>query len=65
MAGAAHTEVDVLVVGLGPAGAAAACEAASRDLNVLAVERNAEPGLPVQCAEFVPMMIGMTTTGNL
>jgi geranylgeranyl reductase family protein len=61
MTGAAHTEVDVLVVGLGPAGAAAACEAASRDLNVLAVERNAEPGLPVQCAEFVPMMIGMTT----
>ena len=61
MTGAAHTEVDVLVVGLGPAGAAAACEAASRGLNVLAVERNAEPGLPVQCAEFVPMMIGMTT----
>jgi flavin-dependent dehydrogenase len=25
---------------------------------VLAVERNALPGLPVQCAEFVPMMIG-------
>jgi len=50
--------IDVLVVGLGPAGAAAAAEAAARGFSVLAVERNAEPGLPVQCAEFVPMMIG-------
>lgn len=59
MAGAHHIEVDLLVAGLGPAGAAAAAEAAARGLSVLAVERNAEPGLPVQCAEFVPMMIGM------
>jgi len=59
MEGASHMHVDVLVVGLGPAGASAAAEAARRGLRVLAVERNAEPGLPVQCAEFVPMMIGM------
>ncbi|MFZ2100458.1 MAG: NAD(P)/FAD-dependent oxidoreductase [Oricola sp.] len=59
MAGGTHGEVDVLVVGLGPAGASAAAEAAGRGLSVLAIERNAEPGLPVQCAEFVPMMIGM------
>ncbi len=52
-------DVDVLVVGLGPAGASAAAEAAEKGLSVLAIERNAEPGLPVQCAEFVPMMIGM------
>lgn len=59
MAGAPHIDVDVLVVGLGPAGAAAAAHAAAKGLRVLAIERNAEPGLPVQCAEFVPMMIGM------
>ncbi|WP_193175046.1 geranylgeranyl reductase family protein [Oricola nitratireducens] len=52
-------DVDVLVVGLGPAGASAAAAAAEKGLSVLAIERNAEPGLPVQCAEFVPMMIGM------
>ena len=55
-------DIDVLVVGLGPAGASAAAEAArvgaQTGLSVLAVERNARPGLPVQCAEFVPMMIG-------
>lgn len=43
-----------LVVGLGPAGAAAACAAASAGLRVLAIERKPMPGLPVQCAEFVP-----------
>lgn len=48
---------DVLVVGLGPAGASAATQAAQAGLEVLAIERNAEPGQPVQCAEFVPMMI--------
>lgn len=51
--------VDVLVVGLGPAGAEAARAAAEQGCRVLAVERNARPGEPVQCAEFVPMMIGM------
>lgn len=51
-------DIDVLVVGLGPAGAAAAAEAARAGARVLAVERNAEPGLPVQCAEFVPKMLG-------
>lgn len=45
---------DVLVVGLGPAGAAAALAAVSAGCRVLAVERNQQPGLPVQCAEFVP-----------
>lgn len=51
-------DLDVLVVGLGPAGAAAAWAAARAGACVLAVERNAAPGLPVQCAEFVPQMIG-------
>jgi geranylgeranyl reductase family protein len=51
--------VDVLVVGLGPAGAGAAAEAARRGCRVAAVDRRREPGRPVQCAEFVPALIGI------
>ncbi len=51
-------DTDVLVCGLGPAGALAAATASRAGLDVLAVERNAQAGLPVQCAEYVPMMIG-------
>lgn len=50
-------EIDVMVCGLGPAGAAAAAEAALRGARVIGIERSPEPGLPVQCAEFVPRMI--------
>lgn len=48
---------DVLVVGLGPAGARAATAAAAAGLDVVAIERRPEAGSPVQCAEFVPTMI--------
>jgi flavin-dependent dehydrogenase len=40
-----HTEV--LVLGLGPAGASAAAEAARRGRSVLAVDRKREAGRPV------------------
>ncbi len=50
---------DVLVLGLGPAGSSAAAEAARRGAKVIALDRKREPGLPVQCAEFVPAMIGI------
>ena len=50
--------VDVLVVGTGPAGAAAAEKAAAGGLRVLAVDRREEIGLPVQCAEFIPLPMG-------
>lgn len=50
---------DVVVVGLGPAGACAAAAAARRGSRVVAVDRRREPGRPVQCAEFVPAMIGI------
>lgn len=50
--------VDLVVVGLGPAGASAAAEAARRGCKVVAIDRKHEPGRPVQCAEFVPAMIG-------
>lgn len=52
------SEIDVLVVGLGPAGACAAASAAGAGARVLAIDRKREPGVPVQCAEFVPAMIG-------
>ena len=49
---------DVLVVGLGPAGCCAAAEAAARGLEVLGIDRRRRPGEPVQCAEFVPALMG-------
>lgn len=50
--------VDVLVVGLGPAGASAAAMVARAGLNVLCVERKQRAGVPVQCAEFIPLPLG-------
>ncbi|MBI1418942.1 MAG: geranylgeranyl reductase family protein [Limimaricola sp.] len=49
---------DLLVCGLGPAGAVAATVAARAGLRVLGIDRRRVPGLPVQCAEFVPAMLG-------
>jgi geranylgeranyl reductase family protein len=49
---------DVAVVGLGPAGSCAAAAAARRGLRVVAVDRRREAGVPIQCAELVPRMIG-------
>jgi geranylgeranyl reductase family protein len=54
---------DVIVMGLGPAGASAAAEAARRGCKVIALDRKREPGLPVQCAEFVPAMIDADLAG--
>lgn len=51
-------QVDVLIIGLGPAGAAAAAVAAQGGLSVLGVDRRQEIGLPVQCAEFIPLPMG-------
>ncbi|MCY4395472.1 MAG: NAD(P)/FAD-dependent oxidoreductase [Rhodospirillaceae bacterium] len=55
--------VDILVVGLGPAGASAAREAARAGASVLAVDRKRAAGEPVQCAEFVPWLIGQVVEG--
>ncbi len=52
------SEVDVLVVGLGPAGATAAAAARRCGAQVLAVDRKRHAGHPVQCAEFIPAMVG-------
>lgn len=51
---------DVLIVGLGPAGASAARAAASAGCRVIAVDRKRQAGMPVQCAEFVPTMLSPT-----
>ncbi len=49
---------EVLVIGLGPAGASAAAAAARNGASVLAIERKQAIGLPVQCAEFLPRPMG-------
>lgn len=54
---------DVLVVGLGPAGSRAASVAADAGYGVVAIERRSEAGFPVQCAEFVPVMIERDVPG--
>lgn len=46
---------DVLVIGLGPAGGAAAATASKLGLTVIAVEKKRAVGIPVQCAEFIPL----------
>jgi geranylgeranyl reductase family protein len=52
-------QCSIVVIGLGPAGACAAAEAARRGCDVIAVDRRREPGRPVQCAEFVPALISV------
>jgi digeranylgeranylglycerophospholipid reductase len=57
MTGMPPESVDVLVVGLGPAGAAAAEAACLAGAGVLAVDRKNEIGVPVRCAEYVPRLM--------
>jgi geranylgeranyl reductase family protein len=45
---------DILVVGAGPSGSAAALIAAQKGLRVLMVDQRKIVGLPVQCAEYIP-----------
>ncbi len=49
--------IDVLVIGLGPAGARAAAKAAEAGRTVVALDRRGRAGFPVQCAEFVPALL--------
>ncbi|OGS57187.1 MAG: hypothetical protein A3K60_05785 [Euryarchaeota archaeon RBG_19FT_COMBO_56_21] len=47
-------EVDVLIVGAGPAGSTTAKYCAGKGLDVLLIDRRTEIGYPVQCGEFLP-----------
>ena len=51
-----RTEVDVLVVGSGPAGSTTARYAAMGGANVMFIERRPEVGVPVRCGEFMPSL---------
>lgn len=51
---AEHTDVDVLVVGSGPAGSTAARFAAQSGADVMVIERRSKVGVPVRCGEFMP-----------
>jgi geranylgeranyl reductase family protein len=55
--------VDVLVVGLGPAGSRAAGAAAEAGLSVIAIDRRSRAGFPVQCAEFIPALMEQEIAG--
>jgi len=48
---------DVLVIGAGPAGSTAARFAAQKGVKVILLERREKVGLPVRCAEYVPLPV--------
>lgn len=48
---------DIIVVGAGPAGSTAAEVAARKGVKVLLIDQRHRIGVPVQCAEFVPLAI--------
>ena len=48
---------DVLVVGAGPAGSSAARAAAQEGARVIVVDRRRVIGVPVQCAEYIPVTL--------
>lgn len=48
-------EVDVLIVGAGPAGSTTARFCAGEGIDVLMIDRRSEIGNPVQCGEFLPL----------
>lgn len=51
-----RNEVDVLVVGSGPAGSTAARFAAQSGASVMMIEKRPEVGVPVRCGEFMPSL---------
>jgi len=50
-------KADVVVIGAGPAGSAAAATAAGGGATVLLLDKKVQIGLPVQCAEYVPLSL--------
>lgn len=54
-------DVDVLVVGAGPAGSTTARFCAGQGIDVLVIDRRKEIGYPVQCGEMLPHVEEMHT----
>jgi digeranylgeranylglycerophospholipid reductase len=52
----------VLVIGAGPAGSTAARFAAQRNVAVILLERRESVGIPVRCAEYVPLPVSRYLT---
>ncbi|RJR23800.1 MAG: geranylgeranyl reductase family protein [Desulfobacteraceae bacterium] len=52
---------DVLVVGAGPAGCSAGLSVKARGLDVVICERKAVVGVPVRCAEHIPVLLKSET----
>lgn len=52
-------EWDIVVVGAGPAGLSASRKAALGGLKTLVLDRRSQVGVPVQCAEYVPLRVAM------
>lgn len=50
-------KADIVVIGAGPAGSSAAAAAAVGGVSVLMLEKKAQVGRPVQCAEYVPLSL--------
>lgn len=53
-----ENECDVLVIGLGPAGAAAATVAAKAGARIVAAERHKSSAAQLSCPEFIPFPLG-------
>ena len=53
----AQDSCDILIIGAGPAGSSAALKAAQEGAKVILIEQKKEIGVPVQCAEYIPVQL--------
>ena len=47
-------QYELIVIGLGPAGASLLYKAAEKGIKVLGIDKRREIGIPIQCGEFIP-----------
>lgn len=50
-------QCDILIIGAGPAGSSAALKAAQEGARAILIEQKKEIGVPVQCAEYIPVQL--------
>src|SRR4030067_473413 len=53
----AEDRCDLLIIGAGPAGSSGALKAAQEGAKVILIEQKKEIGVPVQCAEYIPVQL--------